>query len=312
MLNIISRNLSALGRLNAPGVGVLRGPWKRFNSLYCLKPFMDDRTRDALWQLREHVEERDPQLVKLMEKEVDVKTNRTIKAINKEYDKFDKHVIALPAEDGCNVWDAEIYKMMYDFMSKQYTAYCKRTQKRGLEFINNMINDISEALATQYPYRGHCSKWQIYRYFRGFWAISHGLWPSDKYIFEDMVVADLWRDWLQGHDLGQCLAEHDLSPQVVQCWFNVFETIKLIPKATSDNPMMCSMSPPEYYRHQINKHELWKSHFDYDPIKSKDEESSIDDDIKRLVYWLGVARRFDKKINTLPTEEYIRAQAYPK
>ena len=203
-----------------------------------------------------------------------------------------------PAEDGFKTWEAKNYEMMYSFLSKQYVHHCKRSKRYGLQPVGNILYDINAVFGAKYPYRYPLSKDTVEEYFRTFWVVSHHVWEPKDYIFQQNVITDMWRDWLQGLDMVDCLGKFDLSPNVVQSWFKIFEVLALLPRTTVENTMICLLSPPEVYRRELYDEELWEFGDELMDLDFSCEEK-FNEGVKQL-FWLGVAERFDNEWKPYP------------
>lgn len=203
-----------------------------------------------------------------------------------------------PAEDGFKTWEAKNYEMMYSFLSKQYVHHCKRSKRYGLQPVGNILYDINAVFGAKYPYRYPLSKDTVEEHFKTFWVVSHHVWEPKDYIFQENVITDMWRDWLQGLDMVDCLGKFDLSPNVVQSWFKIFEVLALLPRTTVENTMICLLSPPEVYRRELYDEELWEFGDELMDLDFSCEEK-FNEGVKQL-FWLGVAERFDNEWKPYP------------
>lgn len=281
-------NRSIVHHAHSRPLGVVCLSWKRFSSMYCLDPVLSKDVLRALQLLRANMEKSNPQLVGLMEDKVEEKLKRINNSVVEHYEHYKEEGLEFPGKEGYQEWDAKYFETTYGFMAKQYVIHCNRAQDHGLQSIDEMVKEILKIFQAQHP----CltlNEDAIYPYFEAFWAMSHSICQPKEIRFEDRAVTRIWESWLYGCDMADCLASLNISPEAVQSWFKIFEILILIPKATSDHPMLCLLSPPEYLRYYTYEEEISEIQCEVEKLKFTSE----DKDYRKLIFWLGVANRID-------------------
>lgn len=280
-------------------------PWRPFATTKLRRQQHIDpqQQKQMMDTMKKQYEDKHPEEVEAMKKEVEEMCQRVQSKIDEtHYICVEQRAsFPLPSDQGDQLKPAQRYLIIYKYMLNEFVNQCGMSQQLGHNRPppDKLIEEISETFSALHPDVEPITSHDILPYFHLYWAVAHDILKPAELVFQAPPIEEVWKLSQQGKSAQETTQLTKLDAEVVQSWYQVFDTIAQTPKASALNPLVCLLCPVEFSKILACLEEIYGLQQRLADLEKEVVETPAEGDLERLFYLVGVHERFDALIPEL-------------